>query len=358
MTQPAHLTDEQMTRYRNSELTPPELLDLDSHLSACADCRGRLYTANRSTAGLRELRSDFSEHLEYADVVRCSEGSGNPEHLEHLRECSRCQSEVQDLSRFRTELEDTTRRPTVISIKPWVRYRFPAGIAAAMLLVAGGSFFALRHASAPKPAAPAPVEHAEAAIPAPEREVLERALATGKLERSPILEGLLSKPGTLLGSAARQARIDLLSPVGTGVLTDRPLLRWTPVDGASSYVVSIFDEKFQKLQESPALETTEWRAQPLPRNTILNWQVIAKTRNGTVRAPAPPAPEARFRILPPEVAQRIERIRHDHPGNPLLLAALYAHEGAIEDAQVMLQAVDQVTAQSYLESLRKIRRGD
>jgi hypothetical protein len=358
MTQPAHLTDEQMTRYRTRELTPTELLELDHHLSACAECRGRLYAANRSSASLRELRSEFSEHLSYDQIVSCSEGSGKPVQLKHIRECSRCQAEVQDLSRFRTELEDTPRKPVVVPIKPWVRYRIPAGIAAAVLLVAGGITFSLRRPTKSDEAAPAPVQHAEASLPKPEREILERALASGRLERAPILDGLIGKEGTLLGDAAKQPRLDLLNPVGTAILADEPILRWTPLDGALSYTVSVFDERFQKVQESPAVQTTEWKTPPLPRGKVLNWQVTARTRTGTVRAPMPPAPEAKFRILDPEVGQRIEAIRRDHPGNPLLMVTLFAHEGLLDDAQAMLQAVDPVTAQTYIESLRKIRRGE
>jgi hypothetical protein len=357
MTEPAHLNDEQMTRYRNQDLSPVELLDVDSHLSACAECRGRLYTAGRTTPQLRELRRELSEHLQYEEIVACSLGAGKSLHLNHIRECSTCQADVQDLSRFRTELADTQRKPVVIPMQSWRRYRIPLGIAAAVVLVAGGILFTLSQSRTSPPIAK-PVEHAEAQIPQRERDILDRALASGNLEKAPALEGLIGKPGTLLGKAAEQNRMDLLNPVGTAVLTDRPILRWTPFTGASSYVVAIFDEKFQKVAESPALETTEWKAPALPVGTVLNWQVTARTSNGSVRAPMPPAPEAKFRVLGPEVGQHIEAIRRDHPGNPLLLAALYAHEGALDDAAMALQAVDQVTAQSYRESMRKIRRGE
>jgi hypothetical protein len=361
MTEPAHLNDEQMARYRDRELTPRELLDVDSHLSTCADCRSRLYSAVRTTQQLRELRREYSEHLRYADIVACSEGSGNALQLQHIRECPSCQAEVLDLSHFRSELADTPRKAEVVPMKPWARYRLPAGIAAAVLLVAGGITVMMQKARAPQVAqipAAEPVQRAEASIPQREREILDRALATRSLEKAPVLEGLIARQGTLLGQEAKRDRIDLHGPVGTAVLTDQPIFRWTPIPDAASYVVAIFDEKFQKITESPALEGTEWKSSPLPHGIALNWQVTAKTRNGSVRAPMPPAPEARFRVLDPEVGQRIDAIRRDHPGNPLLLAALYAHEGALDDAQTALQAIDNATAQSYVESLMKIRRGE
>src|SRR3954469_12879496 len=256
MTQPAHLSDEQMTRYRNREMTGVELLDLDSHLSTCADCRERLYKAGRSSAGMKELRSEFSEHLQYADIVACSEGSGKPLHVAHIRECAGCRAEVQDLSRFRTELADTPRRPVAMPKKPWVRYRIPLGIAAAGVVVAGGVTFALRRGGTPPAPAPATVEQAEASIPAPDREIFERAIASGRLDRAPILEGLVSRRGTLLGGPEGKRTIELLTPVGTAVLGDRPFLRWSGLETASSYVVAVFDEKFQKVAESPAIEGT------------------------------------------------------------------------------------------------------
>lgn len=361
MTLSAHLTDEQFTRYRERSLTVSELLDADGHIAACAACRDRLYTENHAFAGMRGLRSDLSVHLEHPDIVACSEGRGNPRQLAHIRDCVSCQAEVQDLSRFRTELSDTPRKPIVIAAKPWLKYRIPLGIAAAVVVVAGASTFVLRR---PRPApAPAvvsvPQQRVDPLLPPAERRLLAAAVSSGKLERAPVLDGLIGKPGTLLSPSQQTETFTLLGPVGTTVLSDRPMLRWAMLASATSYVVAIFDEKFQKVAESPALTTTEWQpAAPLPRGKVLSWQVTAKTAAGNIRQPAPPAPEARFQIVEPLVAERIDIIRRDFPGNPLLLAALYAQAGALDDAEAMLRAMDGMAAQSYRESLNKIRKGE
>ncbi len=361
METPEHLTDAQMSRYRERKLSAVELLDLDSHISSCSDCRDRLSIEHRATARAQSLRADLAGHLVYADIVQCSEGNGKPNQLNHLRECPKCRAEVQDLSRFRTELLDTPRRPIELPVKPWARYRIPLGIAAAVLVVAGATTFALRRPATP--AAPtqavAPAPQADPEIPAAERQILQAAITTGTLERAPVLDNLIARRGTLLSPTAPRPAITLLAPVGTTVLSDRPVLRWTMSPDATSYVVAVFDEKFQKLAESPALTVTDWRpSDPLPRGKVLNWQVTMRTASGTVHAPTPPEPEARFQVVEQAVVDRIEQMRRDFPGNPLLLAALYAHAGALDEAAAILQLMDDQAAQSYKEHLRKIRRDE
>lgn len=357
---PEHLTDEQLSRHHDRTLTPVELLELDGHISACAACRDLLYSDHGASAKIKALRTDLSEHLDYAEIVGCSEGNGKPLQLNHIRQCADCQAEVQDLSRFRTELVETPRKPAEEPKKALVlRYRIPLGIAAAVLAIAGATTFALRQPTrvgAPPQAAATPQQHADPALPAAERQMLELALSTGFLERAPVLDKLIARPGALPSGLRPRPPIVLLAPVGTAVLTDRPVLRWTPTAEATSYAVAIFDEKLQKVAESPTLTVTDWRPDaPLPRGVVLNWQVTARTPKGAIHAPTPPTPEARFQVVPPEFVQRIETFRRDFPGNPLLLAVLFARAGALDDAEVALRSMDANASQSYLEGLRRVR---
>ncbi len=76
-------------------------------------------------------------------------------------------------------------------------------------------------------------------------------------------------------------------------------------------------------------------------------------------SPAPPAPEARFEVTPPDTAQRIENARRQHPGNHLLLAVLLAEAGALDESELELDALaatDPQTAQALRQSLRDIRK--
>src|SRR3954454_11474665 len=120
MKETAHLTDEQLARYRDRTMSPVELLDVDSHISACAPCRDTLFVRQHAGSQIKGLRADLAGHLDHAGVVACSEGMATDEQKQHLRDCSMCQGEVLDLSRFRTELHDTPRAPIVIPSK-WPR---------------------------------------------------------------------------------------------------------------------------------------------------------------------------------------------------------------------------------------------
>jgi hypothetical protein len=121
-------------------------------------------------------------------------------------------------------------------------------------------------------------------------------------------------------------------------------------------VVSIFDERFAKVVESPTLTGTDWKpATALPRGKILIWQVTATARGRHMRAPRPPAPEARFEVLSQEVADHITAVRRQHPGNALLRAVLLANAGALDDALEALQAMDTDVSQRYRESILRIR---
>jgi hypothetical protein len=74
-----------------------------------------------------------------------------------------------------------------------------------------------------------------------------------------------------------------------------------------------------------------------------------------VQTPAAGEPEARFQVIAQATVDRIEAMRRDFPGNPLLLAALYANAGALDAAEDHLKAVDPAIAPRYRESIRNIR---
>jgi hypothetical protein len=360
MTAPAHITDEQIAQFRDRKLAPAELLEVDEHVAGCAPCRDRLAAGTNPFKAIRTLRADVVGHLQEQEIVACSEGSATPEQRAHLQDCAMCQAEVQDLSRFRTELHDTPRAPrraTVTPITSWKKWTMPAAVAAGIVLIAGGVVWNARRHDAPQQAAVTTPKTTEAPLPPAEQAALDRAMASNRFDRAPVLDQLIVKPGTLLGSKSETASFDLLSPVGTTVLSDRPLMRWTPVAGAAKYVVSIFDAKFEKVAESPELTGTDWRvSKALPRGQVLIWQVTADRAGRRLRAPQPPAPEARFEVVPEDVANRIAAIEQQHPGNSLLRAVLYANAGALDEAEEALRAMD--SSDHYRESLAKIRKGE
>ena len=101
-----------------------------------------------------------------------------------------------------------------------------------------------------------------------------------------------------MGRRRSDTKLTPLSPIATLVRSARPVFRWSAQPGARSYVVTIYGPDFEQVMASPALTETTWTATTaLKPGVIYQWQVTADTPEGLVRAPAPPAPDARFRII-------------------------------------------------------------
>ena len=361
MTEAAHLDNQQLKGYQLRTLAPADLLAADAHIAGCEQCRSRLPGA--AAPALAGLRAQFTEHLDYDQIVECSEGRGGEALEQHLAECELCRGEVADLKDFRGELASFPRSKVVAMPAPVTKSRLPvwAGIAAGTILAAGFSYWSLRsRANIQPPVQIAQAPPAEAALPADQQAALQAALSDRKLERATVLDRLITKRGVLLGAPGEARTFDLTAPMGTTVLNDRPIFRWQAVRGASQYVVSLFDDAFRKITESPALTVAEWQPeQPLERGRIYNWQVTAKVGGATLRAPLPPAPEARFQVAGAEQDAQIENARREHPGNHLLLAVLMAKAGALDDTARELDALaatDAATADALRESLNEIRK--
>ncbi len=356
MTQPEHLTEEQFAQYRSRKLAPLELLEVDDHIARCGNCRDRLYSEAMAGSQLRQLRAEFEGHLEYDQIAQCANGFFPPGVAQHLEECDMCRAEVDDLTLFRTELNSASRAPIQMPVRriPW-----RLAVAATVLLAAALGIWNLR------PRSPAPADLAitpkapvssEPPLSADQAAAVQLALTTHQLEQAPILDRLIAKRGVLLGTPSATNGFELEAPMGTAVVTERPEFTWKPAAGANRYVVAVFDENFEKVVESAAITGTEWRPdQPLARGRIYNWQVTATIAGKTVHAPTPPAPEARFQVVTQPIADEIEGARRDHPANHVLLAALYAKAGAVEEAGKEIDqigATDPATATALRQSLK------
>jgi hypothetical protein len=181
-----------------------------------------------------------------------------------------------------------------------------------------------------------------------ERNLIRDALERRKLPPGPDFPG--EKSGVLLapGNGA-PAPFSLLAPLGTRVLSDRPVFVWQPYPGAAAYQVLVTSVSLDPLARSGRITATEWRAEsPLPRGVVLLWQVRAWHGGEMVSAPAPPAPPARFEIAGAQVAARIEQLRAaPHPSH-LLAAVICAREGLPDDAAKEIQALARENPDSLL----------
>jgi hypothetical protein len=190
---------------------------------------------------------------------------------------------------------------------------------------------------------------------------LAEALRTGRLPLPADLAGLQSPDLVLMGEATESA-FRVWSPLGTVVRTDRPTLRWTPVPGAS-YIASVLREDLTPVEKSPSLQTTEWTPRrPLARGETYVWQVAAETPAGRRVAPAPPAGEARFRVLDPRSAATLEQSLGRAGDSLLIRGYLLARAGVIDEAEQAFATLlagnpGSAEAARLLETLRRAHPG-
>jgi hypothetical protein len=191
---------------------------------------------------------------------------------------------------------------------------------------------------------------------------IRAALETGRLEAPRFLAGLVAQPGTLLGGDSGADSFTLVEPTGTAVETDRPTLRWGRLEGASSYTVAVFDARLDPVATSPALTGTEWTVpKDLERGQDYSWQVTARKGGREVTAPAPPAPEARFRVLDEALAGEVRRARQLYAGSHLVLGLIHARAGLLPEAERELHALADVNpgspvARTLLQQVQALRK--
>jgi hypothetical protein len=181
----------------------------------------------------------------------------------------------------------------------------------------------------------------DAAAPAMTRLVAD-ALTKGTLPPGAATAGLGGRELTLM-SRTRQApvtRLAPLSPIATIVRTARPVFRWSPHPGARGYVVTIYGPDFDQVLSSPALTDTTWTAAAaLKQGITYQWQVTADTSEGPVRAPAPPAPDARFRVIDAAAGKALERDLARVGSSRLLKGLLLAQAGVLDEAEQTFEAL-------------------
>jgi hypothetical protein len=132
-----------------------------------------------------------------------------------------------------------------------------------------------------------------------------------------------------------------VGPVATAVLASRPTLRWTAQPGATSYRVRIVDDRLQPIAASAATTALSWRpASPLPAGRVLSWQVEAQTPDGVRTTPAPPLPEARFAVVAPADAARLEAALRAATSD-LAAVVIAAEAGLYDEADAALQRLAQ-----------------
>ena len=198
-------------------------------------------------------------------------------------------------------------------------------------------------------------------LPPAYRQFIGSALAGELPERSPRLAGLNRPASSLMGGGQREAFFSLSDPIGTVVLSERPVFRWSALQNATGYYVEVYDDKFNLVASSPRLSLTFWTTpRAFRRGAVYSWQVRALRNGHEVRSPRPPEPQAKFRVATQADADELAAARRNHPSSHLLLGLLCMRAGLLNDAEHEFQSLQidnpgSATVAGLLASLRAMQ---
>jgi len=170
-------------------------------------------------------------------------------------------------------------------------------------------------------------------LPPSYQSLVKKALTSQRIDRSSQLQGLTRPSSSLMGADNKPA-FSVLEPVGSVLMSERPAFRWSAMEGATGYVVEVYDDQFKLAASSPQLTARSWTTPPsLPRGKVYSWQVKAIKDGEEVTSPRPPAPQAKFRILDQVKANEIARAKRAYASSHLTLGLLYAEAGLLKEAE-------------------------
>ena len=366
-----HLTTSQVDAYWARRLAPADLLSLGRHIELCQPCRGALLAA-APPAILPDLGDSAGQddgsaggHLEYEQVKRYIETGGAPDDTGaiegHLAVCADCRADVEDLRRFRGEYvqRQNVRPAGPLPMRGRFRARWWWAVAAAA--AAASCFLLLRVPSGRRTGPsvekfgvvlrdsgrPLALDRGGALrglpdLPPSERATIGTILAGGNLPLAAFDPELASNGGPARGLGEAAPEFGPTDPLARVILEDRPLFQWTALPGAASYRVEVFDLKGHPAAASPSLTATQWRSdKPLARGSVYSWQVTALRAGRELRAPLPPASEARFRVLEGTRASALMSTLARVPVSHLALSALYAEAGMDRESLGELELLQQ-----------------
>ena len=191
-------------------------------------------------------------------------------------------------------------------------------------------------------------------------EAVREALQKERVKLPAALAAIRSPSGTLMGGEYPEFK--LVEPVGIMIENDRPTFRWSKLDGATGYTVTVYDSHLTRVASGDALSATEWQApSALPRGEIFIWQVRTIKDGKEVVAPPPASSRARFKVLEQSRVDEIARAKRDYPNSHLILGVVFAEAGLREEARLefaeLLKANPQSpVARKLLQSVSGARR--
>jgi len=347
-TERAHLTFEQIVGSVDATLAGEELQVVEDHLACCQQC----------ALAVDDLRA-FKDQIEPELDRQLSSGSVSNEKGRHRWVMFWPKSLVfgsalaalllaasgwmvwQALEGAKEEPKTTVLTPSPAPSVPISPAATPGSAETIALLKDGAG-----RVSLDKEGKLSGVDH----LPPAYQQMVKSALTNQELERSPLLAGLTPMGSTPRGAGDdARAKFSLIEPVRAVALSDRPVFRWSRLNGAAGYVVEIYDEEFDMVAASPRIINQRWRArQPLKRDGIYYWQVKAIKDGRELVSPHTPAPQAKFRILDEAKANELELARRSYGSSHLLLGLLYAESGLLDEAEKEFRALQKANPNSAI----------
>ncbi|MFZ0301303.1 MAG: hypothetical protein WAL75_01405 [Terracidiphilus sp.] len=356
-----HIFNPDLRTFLERHLPPDQVLVLDDHLAVCPECRAALEREAQAGPAFAGLQADFiasETHLEYEQVLGLAEGKKVSAEVEfHATHCGSCAYQVEELrqfvadtaevSRSSSALQPVARRAQILSWKPRLAW---SALAATIILGAGLYWQSSVHTT--KSAATlaslrdgdyelsldesGQLRGAEGLQP-DQRQALRTALDSGRLAVKKISAFTAGQQETMLGAPVAPAPFKVISPLNRVVIDDRPTFTWEAMPAATGYRVRVYASGYRKIAESSLIRGTSWQAaSALPRGQSYTWTVTAEGPKGEVRSPAPPQPEAEFKVIDAFTAAILGRASSSRGTDHLLLAVLYARAGVIDEARAQL----------------------
>ena len=198
-------------------------------------------------------------------------------------------------------------------------------------------------------------------LPIAYQKMLREALAKRRIERSSQLKGLARPQSSLMSTDKQGSEFSVIEPVGKVLMSHQPSFRWSPMEGATGYVVEVYDSKFNLVAASPQLVDHRWAAPALARGQVYSWQVKAVKDGQEFKAPLPPAPQAKFRILDQAKASELAKAKRAYASSHLALGLLYAEAGLMNEAEREFRLLQKANpsselARALLSQLQALRR--
>ncbi len=359
-----HVADVAIDAFNSRTLSGSDLVAFADHLAGCEACRRRV--AGRTNTGDAALRLEeglgLVEHVSEDDVHAYVDGRLDATSRErvasHLRVCSSCAAEVNDLERFARQApgHGSSRRPIyltlaaaaglVLAAAVW-REAHPAPQELRVTLDDDGGAIGV--------ASNGTLRVAGALTPAQQNSVSD-ALAHRRLAVPSAARDLAGPAATLMGPADADL-FHVEAPVATMVLEDRPEFRWTVMPGAHGYVVTVQEQGAGIVATSPVLTANAWTPQAaLAAGRTYVWQVAATTGGAEIVAPGPSLPPAKFGVIDSATASALRALPPSHA----VRGILFANAGLLDAAERELAALaarnpDSPVARDLLQQVRNAR---